>query len=147
MMSLRSTSPIAIFDRLEQQLQHQLQSAERLPAAELREDGERYELMLELPGVQRDAIDVQATDRSLVVSAERRNPSDTEAACEPGKGQAAGQDAVILSEFRYGTWGRSFRFPQAIQRDGISAIYRDGVLTVVAPKAQSVTSVAVQVAG
>ncbi|MCX5941250.1 MAG: Hsp20/alpha crystallin family protein, partial [Cyanobium sp. LacPavin_0818_WC50_MAG_67_9] len=46
---------------------------------------------------------------------------------------------------RYGTWSRSFRFPGGINRDGLEAHYRDGMLTVTAPKAQTQTTVQVQV--
>ena len=135
MPTLRSPSPFDLFDRLEQQLNQQLQSAERVPAAEVHESPEAYAVVLELPGVDKDAIEVKATDRSLVVSAERRN----------GREQPA-QDP-LLSEFRYGTWSRSFRFPQPIDREQLQASYRDGLLTVTAPKANKVTTVTVKVDG
>jgi HSP20 family protein len=53
----------------------------------------------------------------------------------------------VHSEFRYGTWSRSFRFPGGLNRDGLEARYRDGLLTVTAPKAQTKTTVTVQVEG
>jgi len=146
MLTLRSTSPLTIFDRLEQQLQQQLPPAEHPPAAEVHEDGECYQLMLDLPGVQRDAIDVQASDRTLVVSAERRKPAAESSEANDGASGNTGKDgSLVFSEFHYGSWSRSFRFSTPIQRDQIQATYRDGVLTVVALKAHTVTSVAVQV--
>jgi HSP20 family protein len=36
----------------------------------------------------------------------------------------------LLSEFRNGTWSRSFRFPVAIEREPLQAVYRDGLLTI-----------------
>ena len=130
MLTLRQ-STFDLFERLEQQLQ----TAERVPAAEVRESETHYLITLELPGVTKDSIDVNATDRSLVVSAERQAPAEADA---PGP---------LLSEFRYGTWSRSFRFPSGIDRDGLNAHYRDGLLTVTAPKAQTMTSVSVKVEG
>jgi len=118
MRALRSPSAFDLFDRLEQQLSQQRQAAERLPAAEVHETPEAYVLLLELPGVDKAAIDVKATDRSLQVS-----------------------------EFRYGTWSRSFRFPVAIDRDQLEAVYRDGLLTITAPKTRTVSSVRVTVEG
>ncbi|MFO0016374.1 MAG: Hsp20/alpha crystallin family protein [Synechococcaceae cyanobacterium] len=53
----------------------------------------------------------------------------------------------LLSEFRYGTWSRSFRFPVAIEREQLQAVYRDGLLSVTAPKANKVSSVSVKVDG
>jgi HSP20 family protein len=143
MLSLRSSSPFDLFDRLEQQLSQQLQSAERVPAAEVHETPEAYELLLELPGVDKAAIEVKATDRTLVISAERRSHRQQPAADE----SPADAKTPLLSEFRYGTWSRSFRFPQAIDRDQLQASYRDGLLTVTAPKANKVTSVTVKVDG
>ncbi len=147
MLSLRTSSPFELFDRLEQQLSQQLHSAERVPAAEVHESPEAYELVLELPGVDKAAIDVKATDRSLLVSAERRSrspqgESSTEA---PAKSEQA--RGPLLSEFRYGTWSRSFRFPQPIDRERLQASYRDGLLTVTAPKANTVSTVSVTVEG
>ena len=162
MLSLRSTSPFDIFDRLEQQLSQQLQNAERVPAAEVHETPEAYTVLLELPGVDRDAIDVKATERTLVISAERRNnraAGGRETEGTPGSVavSALGQDtnevadqsrtAPLVSEFRYGTWSRSFRFPQAIEREALQARYRDGLLEVSAPKAHKVSTVSVKVEG
>jgi len=157
MLSLRTASPFDLFDRLEQQLQ----SAERVPAAEVHETEEAYELVLELPGVDKEAIDVKATDRSLVISAQRRNPrqvapavaevpvSGAEAleAPAPAPAPVASGRGLLLSEFRYGTWSRSFRFPAGIDRDQLQATYRDGLLSVRAPKAQRVSTVSVKVEG
>ncbi|MEY4431208.1 MAG: hypothetical protein RLZZ533_1144 [Cyanobacteriota bacterium] len=138
MLTLRQ-SPFDLFETdLFQKLEQQLHSAERVPAAEVRETEAGYSISLELPGVERDSIDVKATDRSLVISAERRAPEAN------AEAEAAGP---LLSEFRYGTWSRSFRFPSGIEREGLNAHYRDGLLTVTAPKAQTMTSVSVKVEG
>ncbi len=123
-----------LFQKLEQQLQSaEKQSAERLPAAEVHETPEAYVITLELPGVDKASIDVKATDRTLAISAERRSAVEV------------GEPAALISEIRYGTWSRSFRFPSGINREDLAAHYRDGVLTVTAPKAQTMTSVQVQV--
>jgi HSP20 family protein len=99
--------------------------------------------VLELPGVDKAAIEVKATERTLVISAERRSQRPQPAS--PEAGTAA--PAPLLSEFRYGTWSRSFRFPQPIEREQLQAVYRDGLLTVTAPKANRVSSVTVKVEG
>ena len=139
MRTLRSSSPFDLFDHLEQQLSQQLQSAERVPAAEVHETAEAYEITLELPGVDKGAIVVKATDRTLLISAERRSQRE--------QGPEGDAKAPLLSEFRYGTWSRSFRFPQPIERDQLQATYRDGLLCVSAPKANRVSSVTVKVDG
>jgi HSP20 family protein len=147
MLTLRSSSPFDLIERLEQQLSQQLHSAERVPAAEVHENAEAYELVLELPGVDKAAIEVKATDRTLLIQAERCNQRQQTANTQSEAKTEASSEApsALLSEFRYGTWSRSFRFPQTIERERLQASYRDGLLTITAPKANTATSVTVKV--
>ncbi len=161
MLTLRN-SPFDLFERLDQQLS----TAERVPSAEVHDVDDAYEIVMELPGVDKSSIDVKATDQTLVISAERRSsrplPADVSAAAAPtpdapeaqarkaeraptGAIRQSGERSPLLSEFRYGTWSRSFRFPGGINREGLEAHYRDGLLTVRAPKAQTMTTVTVNV--
>jgi HSP20 family protein len=152
MLTLRQ-SPFDLFERLEQQV---LQ-AERVPAAEVHESDQAYTVILELPGVDKESIEVKATDRTLLISAERhserRTPVPVEAEGQAGEASTApvsrgdARLAPLHSEFRYGTWSRSFTFPGGLQREGLSAHYRDGLLTITAPKAQTLTTVNVKVEG
>ena len=128
MLTIRQ-SPFDLFERLEQQLA----TAERVPNAEILDNETAYIVRLELPGVTRDSIDVKATDRNLVISAER--PA----------GIQDNDSAPLLSEFRSGTWSRSFRFPHSLNRDALKATYRDGILEITAEKAVEHTSVSVTV--
>ncbi len=123
-------SPFDLFERLEQQIA----TAERVPNAEIHEAESSYTVRLELPGVDRDSIDVKATDRNLVITAER-----------PASTLETENDTALLSEFRSGTWSRSFRFPQNLDRDQLKASYRDGILEINAGKAVEHTSVSVKV--
>ena len=128
MLTIRQ-SPFDLFERLEQQLA----TAERVPNAEILDNETAYIVRLELPGVTRDSIDVKATDRNLVISAER-----------PAHSQE-NNSSPLLSEFRSGTWSRSFRFPHSLNRDALKATYRDGILEITAEKAVEHTSVSVTV--
>ena len=58
---------------------------------------------------------------------------------------AHGDEAtVLMSEFRSGTWSRSFRFPHSLNREDLTANFRDGILEITAGKAVEHTSVTVQ---
>ena len=129
MLTLRQT-PFDLFERLEQQIA----TAERVPSAEVIDGDGNYIVRLELPGVERDSIDIKATDRTLVVSAERKPVTDS-----------SNQTSALLSEFRTGIWSRSFRFPCGLDREQLKATYRDGILEISAGKAVSHTSVTVKV--
>ena len=128
MLTLRQ-SPFDLFERLEQQIA----TAERVPNAEILDSETGYTVRLELPGVDRDSIDIKATDRNLVITAERpaTNTDDN--------------NAPLLSEFRSGTWSRSFRFPHSLNREELTANFRDGILEITAGKAVNHTSVAVKI--
>ena len=128
MLTLRQ-SPFDLFERLEQQLA----TAERVPNAEIHETETGYTIRLELPGVDRDSIDIKATDRNLVITAERPAANTDD------------DNTPLLSEFRSGTWSRSFRFPHSLDRDQLKASYRDGILEISAGKAVEHTSVSVKI--
>ncbi len=139
MITLRP-SPFDLFDRLEQQVSQ----AERVPAAEVIENKSGYIVRLELPGVDHDSIDVKATDRSLVISAERKSAAFVEDGATPDE-RSEPENQHLLSEFRTGTWSRSFRFAQPLDRDHLEALYRDGILEIKAAKSDNRTSVSVKV--
>ncbi len=140
MISLR-TSPFDLLDRLEQQVSQ----AERVPAAEVIETNASYTVRLELPGVDHDSIDVKATDRSLVISAERQPTIPVEDSTSPAEVGANADAQQLLSEFRTGTWSRSFRFAKPLDRDQLEASYRDGILEIRAAKSDNRTTVSVKV--
>ena len=126
MLTLHS-SAMDLFDRLDQQMA----SAERVPNAEILDSESSYTVRLELPGVDRNSIDIKATNRNLVICAQRPAASSDD------------NQAPLLSEFRSGTWSRSFRFPHSLDRDQLKATYRDGILEITAGKAVEHTSVSV----
>jgi len=140
MITLRQ-SPFDLLDRLEQQVAQ----AERVPAAEVLEDANGYTVRLELPGVDRGSIDVKATDRTLVISAERRPAQPNTAGSDATDAPTTNPSQQLFSEFRPGTWSRSFRFAQPLDRDQLRATYRDGILEIQAVKADNRTTVSVTV--
>ena len=126
MLTLHS-SAIDLFERLDQQMA----SAERVPNAEILDSESNYTVRLELPGVDRNSIDIKATNRNLVICAQRPAASSDD------------NQSPLISEFRSGTWSRSFRFPHSLDRDQIKATYRDGILEITAGKAVEHNSVSV----
>ncbi len=122
-----SQSPFSLFEHLDRQL-HQ---AEGTPVAEIRENDHHYQLAVELPGINKDAIDLKTTEHGMTVVAERSK-------LDPGEDR-------VLSEFRYGRWQRSFYFAKPIDPNQLQAELKDGVLHITAPKVDSVKAVSVKV--
>lgn len=122
-----SQSPFSLFEHLDRQL-HQVEGT---PVAEIRENDDRYQLAVELPGISKDAIEVKATEHGMAISVDRPNVD-------------RGEDRV-LSEFHYGSWRRNFYFGKRIDPNQLQAELQDGILHVTAPKVDSVRAVSVKV--
>lgn len=83
---------------------------------DLYEDKDNTYVRAELPGVTRDAINVEMVDGYLTINASRKTPA--------GEGQ---------SEQSF-SFTRSVRVPEEVQVNQVSAAYENGVLTVTLPK-------------
>jgi len=88
------------------------------PAAEAHRDGDDAVIRLELPGVSTDDVTVEVKGRHLVISGSRRDQRE-----EQNEGRR-------FSEFRYGSFTRSFRLAPSVSAEAVSASYDAGVLTV-----------------
>ncbi len=88
-------------------------------------DSEReIRVCAELPGMDESDIEVRATDSALTVRGEKRE--------ERGAEEDGG--SYYLSERRFGSFQRTIPLPEGVDRDGIEASFRKGVLTVRLPK-------------
>ncbi len=100
---------------------------------ELREKKDHYELMAELPGVNREDIDITCEKGILTISANVNAESQKES------------DGCLYTERRRGTMRRSFNL-DGIKEDQISARCNNGILTVVLPKLEDKESVSRRIA-
>ncbi|EXB48292.1 hypothetical protein L484_003775 [Morus notabilis] len=81
-----------------------------------------YEFVVDMPGIKPGEIKVQVEDDAvLVVSGERKREKDKDAI-----------DGVkyVRMERRVGKFMRKFSLPENANKDAVSAVCRDGVLTV-----------------
>src|SRR5947209_13120943 len=101
----------------------EIERADWIPAADIYEDEREYTLVLDLPGINRDALDVSLDEGRLTVRGER-------AAAAEGAG-------VRRAERPQGRFVRSFSLPDAVDRARIAADYKDGVLALHLPKLAS----------
>ena len=93
------------------------------PPVEIIERGRDYVVTAELPGVNKDNIEVALQDGVLNISAECKPEESTE------------DDHVLRQERRFGAYHRRLRFDVQIDEGNISASYKDGLLKLVLPKA------------
>ena len=94
------------------------------PAADVSENDDAYVVRVELPGVQRDQIELQLQDRELVISGEIPEPPQDEKERRHRSSRPTGR-------FEYRTF-----LPGDVNPDGVRAELHDGVLTVTIPKSE-----------
>ena len=97
----------------------EIERADWIPAADVYEDEREYALALDLPGIDRTKLEVNLDDGRLVIRGDRA----------PAEGVHARR-----TERPHGRFVRSFSLPDAVDRQGITADYKDGVLLLHLPK-------------
>jgi HSP20 family protein len=95
-----------------------------VPLADVVETAEAYVVEVELPGLDREDVVVQAQGDELVVRGERRPDL------------SARPESFHRLERRYGPFARGFRFSQDVDPGQIQAEFEDGLLRLVVPKAR-----------
>ena len=92
------------------------------PPVDVAETESELVVNVEVPGVDPRDIDVSLSAETLFIKGEKRPETEEE-----------GEDYHLL-ERNYGSFTRSVHLPVQVQREKISASYKNGVLTVVLPK-------------
>lgn len=98
-----------------------------LPAYEIAEGDKDYLLSFDVPGIPKENIFVEIKDRCLRVFGERKES-------KPDASESASAKECRFSEFRYGSFERTFTLPTDVDIEKIEAQNRDGVLSLKLPK-------------
>ena len=98
------------------------QERNRAPAVDIREEENRYLLSADIPGVDRENIEIFLENGVLTL-----------------KGERTGETGINGQHYRHrermhGTFMRQFTLPETVDTQNISATVKDGVLDVVIPK-------------
>ena len=94
-----------------------------LPTTDIFETEDALTVVLEMPGVDRDNIEVSVENGVLTV--EGKINFDKYEGLQP-----------VYSEYNIGPFRRSFRISSQVDQDKIKAEMRDGVITLTLPKAE-----------
>ena len=94
------------------------------PAIDIRENGDKFELSAELPGVDKKDVNISVNDDVLTISGEKKKEVKKEAA------------QCYRSERFFGKFERSFRLPDGVDQDEIEASYENGILHLDIPKTE-----------
>lgn len=95
-----------------------------MPPVDVYETPEAIVLKAELPGIQKEDVDIQVERNVLTLKGERKAEREVK------------EENYYRLERQTGTFYRSFSLPHSVQADRIEASMRDGVLEVRLPKAE-----------
>lgn len=96
-----------------------------LPAMEIEEDQEELVVRAEVPGMDRDDLDISLQGNTLTISGEKKRKEET------------GNGGYYQSERRYGRFQRVLTLPTDVDSEKIQASQADGILTIRLPKSEA----------
>jgi len=94
------------------------------PAIELIDTPDNLLLHVQLPGVDRNNIDIQVARDAVLISGEHPYPQQTE------------NQNWLYSDFAYGKFRRLIALPVAVENDQVYAEFQNGVLKLTLPKVE-----------
>lgn len=95
-----------------------------IPPVDITEYADRFELAVDLPGVDPDKVEVTLEDGVLSLSGER----------EPPTRNRSQEESRTRIERRYGRFYRRFVLPETVDAERVQAAGRNGVLEITIPK-------------
>lgn len=95
-------------------------------AVDLVERDEEFVATVDMPGFEREDVEVRVTDHTLRIEGDHREVLDEETEEKAGR--------YIRHERRHDSVDRSIRLPDDIDTDNVTAKMKNGVLTVTLPK-------------
>ena len=101
------------------------------PAASLVEDGDGYRLQVEMPGVNKEGLEISVENNELTITGHRSLPTI--------------EGTLIHHESRRENYRRTFELDPSIDADKISAKIDQGMVMLTLPKAERVKPRKIQV--
>ena len=96
------------------------------PAVDVKETDNSFVLTADIPGLTKKDIKVNVADGKLSISGERTYETDQK------------NDNYHYRERRFGTFDRSFKLPDTVDEEKISASFKIGILNVSLPKHENI---------
>ena len=95
------------------------------PPVDIFEEKDHLVIRAEIPGVKMDDVDVRIESGVLTLRGERKQATEVK------------EENAYRMERIYGTFTRSFTLPTTVDGTKVTATYKDGVLEVSVPKAET----------
>jgi HSP20 family protein len=102
------------------------EETEFTPAFDVSETAKELIVKAEVPGMDKKDININFSDGLLTITGEKKHEKK-----EDGEN-------YHCFERRYGKFSRTMRLPTEVETEKVDAKYKDGVLTIILPKTQTV---------
>jgi HSP20 family protein len=101
-----------------------------MPRFEVSETDKQWTVSVELPGMDEKDVQVSLENQMLTISGEKKSESKDKGG------------STYRSERSYGSFRRQLALPGQVNEDDVSAVFKNGVLTVTLPRSQAVYAAA-----
>jgi len=99
----------------------------REPIVDLTQDDKNIRIVAELPGLNKDNVNLKVTENSIEITAENKNEDEIK------------EENWIRRERSYTKYYRKLKLPNKVIAEKASAKYKNGVLELTIPKAEDCT--------
>jgi HSP20 family protein len=96
-----------------------------VPSVDVYEEDDAVIVKAELPGLQREDVEIGLTESSLTIRGEKKREEETK------------EKDYYRSERQYGSFVRTVQLPAEVQSEKATAKFKDGVLQITLPKAEA----------
>jgi len=100
----------------------ELEKFDWYPQVDVLDSENEIKISADLPGMNKDDIDVTVEDNVLTINGERKQEEETE------------EGRYYRSECCYGTFQRTFTLPNNVDTENVKAAFQNGVLELTLPK-------------
>jgi HSP20 family protein len=94
------------------------------PAVDLYEEKDDIVVKAELPGMEKDNIEVNLSDKRLTIKGEKKQEEEVK------------KEGYYRSERSYGSFVRTLELPREVQTDKVKAAFKNGILEIRLPKTE-----------
>ena len=105
----------------------------RSPSVDIRETETDFVLEAELPGLSEKDVDVKVEDNLLTIASRKDEKGEEK------------RNGYLVRERRSAAFSRSFVLPKDVDREKIAASFKDGLLSLQIPKAESAKPLEIEV--
>ncbi|MEZ4999779.1 MAG: Hsp20/alpha crystallin family protein [Bacteroidales bacterium] len=120
----RGYAPAYLSDFFDNDLDNFFGTRKFTPAVNIKEDDKAYEIELALPGMSKEDVKIEMEKETLTISSEVKEEKNEE------------KEGYSRREFGAWSFCRSFRIPENVNIEKISASFKNGILNVALPKAE-----------